>query len=223
MNDFIIDYETLGDKPNSVVLDVAVVPFVNDPTNVPKFMDLVKSSFYAKFDLKSQIKAGRLIQDGVKEFWKNQSDEARAVLKPSDIDVSVEEGHKEMLCFFTENEISYYKSQLWCRGTSFDIPLMVNCIDETFKLDQHSTRDLEPVSFGRYRDVRSAIEGMLLSRNMSTCPLPAGTLDGFIHHNSVHDCAKDVLMLLYAQRYAMGLEEMPDEETADKHSLNKWK
>ena len=220
--DFIIDYETLADKPNSAVLDVAVIPFVNDPNTVPDFNELIESGFYAKFDLKSQIKSGRLMQDHVKEFWKNQSDDARIVLKPSDCDVSVKDGHIKMLEFFKENNNNYYKSHVWCRGTSFDIPLLVNALDESYTPAQHNTRDLEPVSFGRYRDVRSAIESLLMVRNSTTCPLPAGVLDGFIHHNSLHDCAKDILMLIYAQRYALGLDECPNNEDADPNSLNKW-
>ena len=46
-------------------------------------------------------------------------------------------------------------------------------------------------------------------------PLRKGILDGFIHHNSLHDCAKDVLALIYARRYAWGLEEIPSPEDVD--------
>ncbi|UQJ95809.1 exonuclease A [Klebsiella phage CPRSB] len=48
-----------------------------------------------------------------------------------------------------------------------------------------------PTVFWNSRDVRTAIENRLLTRGVTTCPLRKGMLDGFIQHDSIHDCAKD--------------------------------
>lgn len=115
---------------------------------------------------------------------------------------------------------------MWCRGMSFDFPLFVDLIrdlqrNEGIPERELNTYDLEPVVFWNQRDIRTAIEALSLVRKMCETPLPKGTLDGFVAHDSVHDCAKDILMLKYAQRYALGLDEVPFEEDADPLSLPK--
>ena len=50
-----------------------------------------------------------------------------------------------------------------------------------------------------------------------------GMLDGFVAHDSIHDCAKDVLMLKTAQRYAFGLEDFPAESDIDETTMKKKK
>jgi hypothetical protein len=60
-----------------------------------------------------------------------------------------------------------------------------------------------------------------MTRGLTTTPLHKGVLDGFIAHDSIHDCAKDILMLKYAQRYALGLDEAPVGDEIDPLSLPK--
>ena len=52
-------------------------------------------------------------------------------------------------------------------------------------------------------------------------PLRNGVLTGFVAHDSIHDCAKDVIMLKTAQRYALGLETMPEPEDTDPQTVKK--
>ncbi|UNA02383.1 putative exonuclease [Serratia phage SP1] len=218
--DFMFDYETFAKAANAAVIDVAVIAFNPDPEVVETFDELVSRALHVKFDLKSQ-KGKREFDPSTIEWWKNQSPEAKAGLTPSDKDVTTEVGTRLVLEYLKEQNINFWESQGWCRGQSFDWPILVNLIRNEIAAQGEDTFKLEPCAFWNQRDVRTAIESLLLVRNMTTTPLPAGTLDGFVAHNSVHDTAKDILMLKYAKRYALGLEDAPSEEDTDPLSLPK--
>lgn len=218
IKDFIIDAETLADKPNSIVVDVSVVVFDPDPTIVQSFDELVASGRRFKIDLKSQ-KGVRLAQQQTIDWWKEQSQEARQHLAPSDEDVTIEQATTEILDYLKKSGVNRWNSQGWCRGQSFDFPLFVDMISQTYKTNY--TRDIEPVMFWQQRDIRTAIEAYSLQRGTLMTPLRKGILDGFVAHNSIHDCVKDVIMLKTAQRYAYGLEEMPEEKDIDPTTVKK--
>jgi hypothetical protein len=214
MNDIIIDFETLGSVSNAAVIDLAVIAFDTNPENVETFDELVARGKRIKFNLASQ-RGKRLFSKSTLQWWKEQSAEARKNLAPSEQDVTTLEGIKLFLDYCRENGVDQWKSLMWCRGMSFDFPILVDLIRDLYR-DQDEpeneivTEKLEPVKFWNQRDIRTAIEAYSLTRGLSMCPLPNGTLKGFVAHDSVHDCAKDILMLKYAQRYALGLDEVPD-------------
>lgn len=217
-NDFIIDLETLGNKPDAVVVDVSVLVFDPDYNVIEPFEELVSKGKRFKLDLNSQ-KSTRSITKSTLEFWKTQSKEAKENLKPSSIDVSIEEATNGILEYLKDNKINPFKSLGWCRGMSFDFPILVDMIRQTFNTTE--TDKFEPIKFHRQRDIRTAIEAYSLTRGMSLTPLRKGVLNGFIHHDSIHDCAKDVMMLKYAQRYAFGLEDVPELEDIDPQTIKK--
>lgn len=216
--DFVIDCESLGNLPDGVLLDFAVVTFVNDPENPPKFNELIESGLKVKFDIASQ-RPVRHVDAPVVAWWKQQSDEAKINLKPSISDVSLKEGYKKIIAFLKEKGVKQGTSQGWCRGQSFDFSMFVTMIRNA--LNVRETFEFEPCRFWNQRDIRTAVEANLGIRGMCECPLPMGTLDGFVAHDSIHDCAKDVMMLIYSKRYAYGMEDVPDEENADPRSLKK--
>lgn len=221
--DIIIDYETFANTSKSAVIDLAVIAFDNDPENVESFDELVKAGKRIKFKLADQ-KGKRLFSKSTVQWWKEQSAEARANLAPTEEDVTTLEGIKQFLDYCREQGVDPWKSQAWCRGMSFDFPILTDMIRDIYRDDgvpeeEIDTFKLEPVRFWNQRDVRTAIEAYSLVRGLTTTPLHNGTLKGFIAHDSVHDCAKDILMLKYAQRYALGLDEPPTEEETDRLSL----
>ena len=218
MKDFIIDLETLGSLPNTIVVDLSVVVFDPDPTKVQTFEELCAAGKRFKLDLASQ-KENRSVMKETIVWWKEQSVEARKNLKPSNEDVTVEEAITELYAYFKEMGIDHWKSQGWCRGMSFDFPVLVDMIRQTFKVDY--TQDIEPIKFWQQRDIRTAIEAYAMLRGTIMTPLRKGVLDGFVAHDSIHDCVKDVIMLKTAQRYALGLEEMPSEEDTDPLTVKK--
>lgn len=205
-NDFIIDLETLGNKPNSIVIDLSVLVFDPDPNVMQSIDELKVMGRRFKFNIASQ-KGVRTSNTSTINWWKEQSAEARANLVPSDSDVLIEEAIPELLKFLKDSGVNQWKSQGWCRGMSFDFPILIDMIRQTYGTNE--TDQYEPVKFWAQRDIRTAIEAYSMVRGMSMTPLRKGALDGFVHHDSIHDCAKDVIMLKTAQRYALGLDEMP--------------
>lgn len=223
--DFIIDFETFGNVSSSSVIDLALITFDSDPEVLESFDELVKRGHRIKFDLKSQ-KGHRLFGKSTLEWWKKQSAEARANLASTPDDLSVIAGIKEAQQYLIDNGIHPWDSFGWCRGQSFDFPIFVDCLRDVQRAQGISEEEIdtfkeEPCKFWNQRDIRTAIESLLLTRGLTTTPLPKGTLDGFIAHDSIHDCAKDILMLKYAQRYALGLSEVPSPEDTDPLSLPK--
>ncbi len=216
MKDFIIDLETLGSRPDSIVVDISVLVFDPDPTVVQPFDELIKAGKRFKLDLNSQ-KGIRTVNPKTVDWWKSQSDEAKINLKPAAGDYLIKDAIPEVLKFLKDNGVDAWKSQGWCRGMSFDFPIFVNMISETY--NTIDTDKLEPVKFWAQRDIRTAIEAYSLVRGLAMTPLRKGILDGFVAHDSVHDCAKDVIMLKTAQRYAYGLEDMPSDEDIDPQTI----
>ena len=200
--DFIIDFETLSTRPNATVIDLAIIPFRDDAyLELPTFQDLVKSGIRIKFKIKGQ---GRHIDPGTVKWWKNQSEEAKANLRESEYEVDVCTGLQQAIDFMKENGVHFTNSHLWSRGNAFDLAIfddiILNCLCEVEG----------PIHFSRARDIRTAIEQNMGIRNAAECPLPLGMLPGFVHHDSVHDCAKDILMLLMSKRYSYGIDNPPD-------------
>lgn len=213
VTDLFVDFETFSNVSTSAVIDLALIAFDPNPEATETFEDLVKRGRKIKFNLAEQ-RNKRLFSKSTIEWWKDQSSEARANLAPSEQDVSTLVGIKQALEYCKSHNISRWKSQAWCRGMSFDFPIFVDLIRDIQRAEgspenEIDTKDLEPVFFGNQRDVRTAIEAYSLTRGLTVCPLPMGTLNGFIAHDSIHDCAKDILMLRYSKRYALGLEEVP--------------
>ena len=225
LRDFIIDYETFGNVSNTAVIDVAAVVFDPNPEVIETFDELVSRGMKLKFDLKAQ-KGVRLFGASTIEWWKKQSAEARANLAPSPEDIDHVEGLYKLLAFLKENGVNAWDSFGWCRGQSFDFPILVDILREGERRKGIADKDidtfgLEPCKFWNQRDIRTAIESLLMTRGLTTTPLHKGVLDGFIAHDSIHDCAKDILMLKYAQRYALGLDEAPVGDEIDPLSLPK--
>lgn len=212
--DFVFDFESMGYPPDCAITNIAAVVFENNPYKVPTFKELVDAAFYMKLDYLNQ---GRKLDRGVVEWWQRQPAEARSVLRRTGEEKTI----NEMVQGFSEYlESNGYKKKTgigWCRGQSFDFPILVDAIRQANQT--RDTFDLEPCFFWNQRDVRTAIEGTLMVRGQTTCPLPNGVLEGFVKHNPIHDVAKAVLELIYSQRYALGLEECPSEQDADPLSI----
>ncbi|BAQ22665.1 exonuclease A [Edwardsiella phage PEi20] len=223
MKDIIIDFETFGNVSKAAVIDLAVIAFDPDPTKVESFNTIASRGKRIKFKLAPQ-KGQRLFGKSTIKWWKDQSEEAKKNLAPTDEDVTTLEGIQQFLDYCRENDVDAWKSQAWCRGMSFDFPILVDLIRDIERYngvaeDEIDTFALEPVKFWNQRDIRTAIEAYSMVRGLSTTPLRNGDLDGFVAHDSIHDCAKDILMLKYAQRYALGLEDCPEGDEVDPRSL----
>lgn len=214
---FIFDTETLGKSPDGIILDISCLVFDLDQVeNPPNFMDLVNSGKQWKLNIQNQINIGRRKDPKVIEWWNGKSEEAKKVLKTTGNEILLTNALDEFSSYLYQNGINQKESLGFCRGQSFDFPLLVNALSYKHGSD---TFNYEPCRFWNQRDVRSVISGLLLDDNRTTTPLRKGILQGFVKHNSLHDIAKDVLMIIYAKRYALGLEEIPLNDEVDPESL----
>lgn len=208
----LFDWETLGIRPNSVVLDLAAVVFnIEEKDTFEKLVNDKERTFRVKFEVASQISQWKRKTDSsTLDWWLKQGEDAQKVLKPSSEDVALGEAMLLFRKFVEHHNIWPNKSSLaYVRGQSFDFPLMVNILDQLAWEDFHI--DSFPVKFWNQRDVRTAIAHDVCTPNQTKCPLPKGIFDNFIAHNSVHDCVRDVISIQHAWGYKTGTIEVPEE------------
>ena len=183
----IIDMETLGTKPNSVVLSMACVPF-NFNSNVD-FESLVKSSFYVKFDTIEQIQHHkRKVDENTVNWWKKQqSEEAKSVIRPSKNDVSLETGLRAFSKFVGSTGYDFKNSFVWSRGIAFDGPLLESIYDNVDTINI-------PVNTWLYRDIRTYVDTLEGSIDGYGRFQDLG-LTGVVKHNALHDVCCDVIRM----------------------------
>lgn len=202
----LFDFETVDVRPTAIVLDLAAVVF--HESEVDSFKDLINSPermFRVKFDVRTQ--KGRTVDQSTLEWWAKQSDDAREVFNPSSIDVSIQEGIIAFRDFCKRSGVDPKNSLAYVRGASFDFSILANIMRTVF----NATEDDFPVKFWLQRDVRTAISFAMLDPHLRKLPVPKGLFEGFVMHNSVHDCCKDVILLQHALGYGLGNIEVPDE------------
>jgi hypothetical protein len=202
--DYAIDWETMDNKPSSVVLSFAITPFYED--ELSSFNELESVSKYWKFDVDSQTKEGRTIGQDTLDWWLKQDKEVyESQMLPSDIDVHLSTFVQELKDFIEQTGGSSW-SQLYCRGADFDYPILGSIIENYSDEDPK----MFPVPFWNKNDLRSYIRGMFVDRKFTKVPLPNGTLTGFKHHDPIHDCVRAAMHIQYARKYALGELDIPD-------------
>jgi hypothetical protein len=180
----IYDFETLSQDPvKGIVVNFAALVFdeTRFKTNPYTFKELVESAELIKFDTKEQVEVyGRRPDKGTLDWWSKQNPEARSMLNPSSEDVSISE-----LYDFCKG-IAQKPKRVYTRGNSFD-PVFLSQI--MLQLGQK-----EPWDWWNLRDTRSIIDGMVMGVDFDNKYMPEG-VEGFIHHNPIHDIALDVIRI----------------------------
>ena len=216
---FVFDFETMGQNPDAVVLSMALT-FFDD--RIKSFNEYVETSYYWKFDIDHQVEQyGRTIDKSTLDWWEKQDKEVReSQFAKTEDDVTLVEFVEQLRGVLLENNVD--KNSLgFVRGQSFDFPILTHIINQvkseisSFKINPA----FFPIPFWNQRDIRSYIAGLLVSPDITKCPLPDGTLPGFEHHDPIHDNARAILMIQYAEMYANGEMEVPDEQDWDKNSM----
>lgn len=181
----VLDLETLDTTPTSVILSLGCSLFSFEKEE-NDFRYYVENGFYVKIDPVSQIKSGRSTSKGTIAWWRNQGKEAQTVLMPHKNDKSLPEALKLFREYLNQNEYNLKKSYCWSRGTYFDWPIVENA---------HLQYNLPlPYNGWKIRDIRTAID-ILYGVDDGKYELKNGTPKEFIKHNSLHDCAMDILRL----------------------------
>ena len=192
MDDCVIyDFETLGqDQRNSVVLSFAMITFSerhykSDPY---EYMELVNKAKFIKFDVASQVDAGRKINLETLKWWRDQGDEAQKQLRPLLDDKPL----SDLYSFIKNNTEDCKIKKSFTRGNTFD-PMFLQYIME-------ETGNKDPFHWRTVRDTRSMIEGMSFGMKLDNSFTPGGLETQFVKHDPRHDVAMDVMrMQLLAQ------------------------
>lgn len=187
----IIDFETLDTKPSTAITALSVLMF--DPSELKSFDELVKCTKFLKFDWKEQIQNGRTTSEDTLNFWRSPDNKEAFdfCVQPKDDDISIKDlpnTLSEMFKGINTSDIIVYS-----RGNSFEFGIMDNIFE--------SLGEMNPIPFWSHRDVRTEIDSIMqhLDPNHKFDGNINGlSIDGFIKHNPVHDCAKDVISMQYA-------------------------
>jgi hypothetical protein len=191
------------------VLDIAAI-IVDFDSNFT-FSSLLKDGalFYRKLDVKDGQEK-RTVDLSTLDWWKGQSSEAKAVLKKSPHDVHISKAMLDFKDFLEQNNFSLKYDLAYCRGQSYDFPIIADIVHglfDTWGLGY----SMFPCAFWNQRDIRTAIAHTMLSLDLRKLPVAKGTFEGFVKHNSIHDCCKDAVLLKTAVNYAKGVLEIPEE------------
>ena len=188
---FMFDIETLGIESTTVVLSAAIIHF--DPevdTNI-SFKELVQRGLLVKFDAKDQVKRlNRTMTKSTLDWWNKQGEHQQKLSFVPDAsrDMISENGIEAIRKYINQ----YHRGAdpqtltIWARGS----------LDQ-MAIDSLALKaEVEPIApFNRWRDVRTAIDLMTDSKN-GYCTVRDLNRDEVAKHDTVHDCALDILMLL---------------------------
>ncbi len=187
---FMFDVETLGVDSNSVVLSAALIHF--DPAEKPSYQELLDNACFVKFKAKEQIEMKRQVDLGTLEWWKNQHHYVRScAMDPSSDDVTIEQG-LTILHNYMNKFPNAQNQTMWARG-SLDQMVIDNLARKL---------DLQPITgYNMWRDVRTAID-ILYGTTNGYCSIDYEGFDraAVIKHHPVHDCALDIMMLMYGKQ-----------------------
>jgi len=109
-----IDLETLGVEPNSVILTLGAIKFN------PYSDDEPHGELYLKLDTEEQESLGREIDDNTLAWWSQQSESVRNEALSEGDRISVKDFLKEI------NRFCVGLDYLWCQGPLFDYAMLQN-------------------------------------------------------------------------------------------------
>ena len=183
---FMFDIETLGIESNSVILSMACIYF--DPKQTYTYNQLVDSAFFVKLDvIQQRERLGRTETMSTLEWWSGQSETTKKLSFYRSNDDYVAENAIEALREWSQQFPNHDKCTVWARGN----------------LDQMAIGSLEIACklrtvfhFGRWRDVRTAVD-LLTGSTDGYCDIKDFDRNQVIKHDPRHDCAYDIMMLLY--------------------------
>jgi hypothetical protein len=158
MKHCIIDFETMGlNTNNCVVIDISAMVFDWDKfsSDKPYTLDDIAQVRKFKFDIKEQVsKYGFVIEESTIKFWESQPKEVRKNITPQKSDITLEEFVEEFINFLIPHGKIH---RWWCRGNSFDAPILWRIFDTLSK----KNRILEYLPHWALRDSRTWIDAKL--------------------------------------------------------------
>lgn len=190
--DVLVDFETAGLYENAILLSMGITCF--ELEDVPDIEKLKRSSTFIKFNQEEQRKSGKFSVDkSVLEWWKKQDKAViDAAFKPTENDVSIRDACYLIRKFITLHGYDYKLSNLWARGTDFDIPKL----RYLFRVANESY----PFNPFKCRDVRTYVD-ILGGTDTGNVQVKGNVFDGLAKHNPMNDTIRDayVMQMLYQE------------------------
>lgn len=159
MRELMMDLETLGTRPYSIVMSIGAVVFDRN-------VEGIGATFYRNINAHSCREIGLTSDPKTVQWWKDQSEEAKAALKEDRREIS--DVVSDFAAFCREHRIE----QVWAHGATFDPVLWSAVCDRS--------RTEAPWKFWNARDTRTLFD--LADLDTRTMPR-SGT-----HHNALDDC-----------------------------------
>jgi len=200
--DLIIDFESLSTDPRAALLSVGLLAFdaekIDASNYQSEFDTFVASGLQIKLLMKNQAaEYHRVVSSDTVDWWASQGDTASQILIPSNDDVDL----KNMIPLLNQYiKKSGYNGKCYTRGM----------IDSTWI--QTLARDLQQevaIKWWEYRDVRTLIDVLSCSTNGYLPRRFAFNPKGLVKHNSIHDCALDVIQMHKAALLSSLDEDVP--------------
>lgn len=188
MTDILLDLETLSSHSDAVILSIGAVAFdYSASASQEEYDRLIQTGLDLKLEVPSQVSTyKRKICDSALQWWSEQSEEAREVLKPAKRDQTLPDALKILNAWIGQSGYDFKKSHCWCRGLYFDFPILESAFRQV---------DIKPAyNLWRARDSRTLIDVL------------TGTDDGYHNpgdfnqtkHRALDDCAFEVMRILSA-------------------------
>lgn len=176
MAHLMIDIETLGTAPDTVILTVAAQSF--DPIGTGYY----ESSYYARVDFESQ--SNRSIEDGTLAWWANQNSAAKEEAFAEDSRIALPEVLDEL------GKLIWQSSVIWANGPTFDMTIL----EHAYK----SHKKALPWQYYKVRDARTVFN-LKTNNNFQDdlgqlTPVNGQAVKPASHH-ALEDCRRQIDML----------------------------
>lgn len=203
-----IDIETLssGDKAVITAFSATVFHFKKDADLTYK--QIFDKTFYAKLDVKDQIKRfNRETDKKTIDWWKKQPIEVQEMsIKAKPDDMKVDEMVVKFKKYIEKFGVDFHNSYVWTRGIAYDIPKVENLIKTIADSDVDNAynitldgyvkdRDKYMLNTFRARDIRT-FHDLVADTTNGKWEFPGGNPAEFVEHHARHDIALDVAKLI---------------------------
>jgi len=166
-----IDIETLGTSPNSVIATIGAMKFSRKGILKP-INDMY--SFYRRINLDSCYALGMVSDEETIKWWEEQEEKSREEIYDSSNRISIEQALQELSEFIGNNNNTY----IWANGPHFDCVILENA----FKKCNINL----PWKYWNIRDCRTIYD---------FCNIKLRDINGDYQHNALYDCYRQIYAL----------------------------
>jgi hypothetical protein len=184
------DVETLDTESKAVVLSASIIHFTVG--EYVTYEDLLSRGLFIKFNAREQMERyGRTTTKETIDWWSKQHDYVKKTsLAVYDTDMSAIDGInaiKKYMAGYPENN-----QTIWARGSLDQVVIDSLC---------RSIREELIAPYNVWRDVRTAVDLLADTSQDGYCTVEHPTFQrhNVIKHHPTHDCALDIMMLLYGK------------------------